>query len=237
MDKYSDRRLHEQDLEEINSMLPNRDYNSRIDKQSIVSSHIDDENARAQDRANRLEIARVRANEKRAIEREGKYDGYDNKQDFIKAAVQERTSELREAVKSSKALQPVVFVEKGSAALGTTKHEVTKLLASLNINLNVQLTRTDTHNLLATLLTCNESQLMALYNNKKIPLAIRAVIKRIQLDADTGDIAVIERLWNRIFGDSPMKVDMPQGYSGILPNQPVSREAYILIRETLLGKE
>lgn len=118
---------------------------------------------------------------------------------------------------------------------GITTKEITRLMASLNVNLNVQLTKTDTQNLLATLLTCNEAQLKALYDNKRLPVAIRAVIKRIQLDATSGDITTIERLWDRIFGKNMLEVTMPTGYQGIIPNAPVSREAYVLIRQTLIG--
>lgn len=120
---------------------------------------------------------------------------------------------------------------------GTSRPEVTKLLTSLNINLSVRLTKNDTANLLACLLTCNEAQLMALYNNKKIPIAIKTVIKRLQEDAKLGNIDTIERLWDRVFGKGQMQYDLPQDqqlHTGILPDTPVSREAYIIIRDTLM---
>lgn len=62
---------------------------------------------------------------------------------------------------------------------GASRPEITKLLTSLNINLSVQLTKQDTANLLACLLTCNEAQLAALYSNKKIPIVIKTVIKQL----------------------------------------------------------
>lgn len=120
---------------------------------------------------------------------------------------------------------------------GTTRPEVLKLLASLNINLNVQLSKNDTANLLACLLTCNEEQLTALYNNKKVPVAIKTVIKRLQDDAKIGNIETIEKLWDRVFGKNSMSLNLPeqaQLETGIIPNTPVSREAYIVIRDTLL---
>lgn len=120
---------------------------------------------------------------------------------------------------------------------GTTRPEVLKLLASLNINLNVQLSKQDTANLLACLLTCNEAQLAALYNNKKIPIVIKTVIKRLQEDAKLGNIETVEKLWDRVFGKNAMSLNLPeqtQLETGILPNVPVSREAYIVIRDTLL---
>lgn len=118
---------------------------------------------------------------------------------------------------------------------GTTRPEVVKLLSTLNINLDLQLTKNDTANLLACLLTANQQQLQALYDNAKTPLAIRIVIKRLMNDAKVGEICTIERLWDRIFGKFGMFTDLPQETksSGIIPNTPVSREAYILIRESL----
>ena len=124
------------------------------------------------------------------------------------------------------------------SAKGTTVSKVQKILNSLNINLEVQFTRTDTMNLLATLLTCNESQLLALYNNNKVPVVIKTVIKRLLDDSKVGSMDAIEKIWDRIFGKSGMLVDLPQGANampGVLPNQPVSREAYIVIRESLIG--
>ena len=120
---------------------------------------------------------------------------------------------------------------------GATRPEVLKLLTSLNINLNIQLSKQDTANLLACLLTCNETQLVALYNNKKIPIVIKTVIKRLQEDAKLGNIGTIEKLWDRVFGKNAMSLNLPeqtQLETGILPNVPVSREAYIVIRDTLL---
>lgn len=119
---------------------------------------------------------------------------------------------------------------------GTTRPEVVKLLSSLNINLDLQLTKNDTANLLACLLTANRNQLQAIYDNEKTPLAIRIVVKRLMNDSKIGDIQTVERLWDRIFGKSGMLLDLPQESkaAGIIPNTPVSREAYILIRESLL---
>lgn len=130
------------------------------------------------------------------------------------------------------------MVNKALQLQGASRPEMAKLLSSLNINLSVRLSKTDTANLLACLLTCNESQLNALMSNKKLPVAIKAVIKRIQEDAKLGNIETIERLWTRLFGKEPMaQVDLPQNtqvQQGIIPNTPVSREAYVIIRETLL---
>lgn len=132
---------------------------------------------------------------------------------------------------ASQAVKDIVAMQ------GTTRPEVVKLLNSLNINLDLQLTKTDTANLLACLLTANETQLKALYQNRKIPLAIKTVIKRIMDDAKLGNMETVEKLWDRVFGKTGMMLDLPkqtQIATGIIPNTPVSREAYILIRDTLL---
>lgn len=120
---------------------------------------------------------------------------------------------------------------------GTSRPEILKLLTSLNINLSVQLTKQDTANLLACLLTCNEAQLAALYNNKKIPIVIKTVIKRLQEDAKLGNIETVEKLWDRVFGKGQMQLNLPESQqlqTGIVPNVPVSREAYVIIRDTLI---
>lgn len=120
---------------------------------------------------------------------------------------------------------------------GASRPEITKLLTSLNINLSVQLTKQDTANLLACLLTCNHSQLQALMANKKVPVVIKTVIKRLIEDEKLGNIETIEKLWDRIFGKGPMQLSLPeeqQLQTGIIPNVPVSREAYLIIRENLI---
>lgn len=120
---------------------------------------------------------------------------------------------------------------------GASRPEITKLLTSLNINLSVQLTKQDTANLLACLLTCNHSQLQALMTNKKVPVVIKTVIKRLIEDEKLGNIETIEKLWDRIFGKGPMQLNLPeqqQLQTGIIPNMPVSREAYLIIRENLI---
>lgn len=120
----------------------------------------------------------------------------------------------------------------------TTPAGIQKMLMSLNINLNVQLTRTDTKNLLATLLTCNEQQLIALSKNGKVPIVIKTVIKRLLDDSKTGSMEAINDLWDRIFGKNGLSLEMPtdQGaLPGLIPGQPVSREAYVILRETIIG--
>lgn len=122
------------------------------------------------------------------------------------------------------------------ALQGTTRRDVQRLLSSLNINLNMQLSKADTHNLVATLLTCNETQLQALLKNKKVPIAIKIYIKRLLDDAKEGTTSTVERLWDRVFGkNAPVSAETQNTEAGLIPNKPLSREAYILIRDTLIN--
>ena len=129
---------------------------------------------------------------------------------------------------------------------GTTRPEVAKLMQTLNINLDVALSKKDTADLLAALLTCNETQLDALEKNKKVPVVVKIVIKRIKEDLKNGSLTTIDYLWDRIFGkdsfNAPVAGTTPDPLSltrssirqGHIPDVPVSREAYILIRDTLI---
>jgi hypothetical protein len=125
-------------------------------------------------------------------------------------------------------------------------HQVTNegmidLFNSLRINLNNRLNKSDTMNLLASLLTCNEAQLDSLLTDRRVPIALKIVIRRLLTDARVGDMEAIERLWDRVFGKTPAMSSMPSAsespLSGILPDTPVSREAYLIIRERIIGKD
>lgn len=128
------------------------------------------------------------------------------------------------------------------ALQGTTNKDVTRMLQSLNINLGMQLSKKDTTDLLACLLTCNEAQLAAIYNNKKTPIVIKTIIKRLREDADKGSLGTIERIWDKVFGN--MSPDAQSNTTqqtaniiagGLLPTEPLSREAYILIRDRIIS--
>lgn len=197
-----------------------------------------------EDKKNAIELAKIKAAARRKLEAE-KLKG---KEDSASAQEAARKIELVEAIevaaKEDEAPQRAIaaHIDKSDAAKellamqGTTRADVRRLLASLNINMNLQLTKTDTANLLACLLTCNEQQLAALESNPKVPLAIKIVIKRLREDAKAGSMAALERLWDRVFGKAQMSLDLPEQATaaGIIPNTPISREAYIVIRDTLI---
>lgn len=59
----------------------------------------------------------------------------------------------------------------------------------------------------------------------------------MQDDAKLGNIETVEKLWDRVFGKGQMQLNLPeqqQLQTGIIPNVPVSREAYLIIRENLI---
>lgn len=139
----------------------------------------------------------------------------------------------------------------------TTRHDINKLLMSIGINLNMQLTKSDTRNIVASLLTCNEAQLMALMRDVKVPIVIKTIIKRLLEDMKVGRMDTVESLWERIFGSKTLADEPAQApvlpismsgngkaltaeqalsvaKSGEVPPTPISREAYIILRDTLI---
>src|SRR5574343_1905003 len=108
----------------------------------------------------------------------------------------EKKYQTAELTKSADLTKPIIALPAGSHSMaGTTKPEIAKLLHSLNINLNISLTKNDTYNLLATLLTCNETQLRALEKNNKVPLAVKIIIKRLLEDYKVASTATVEMVW------------------------------------------
>lgn len=188
------------------------------------------------------ELARAKLREKQAIENMEHKKAAAKKVDEVKLAERKKNLDILESIETNQAASAKLCVpEHALPLLGTTKPEVAKLLTSLNINLNLALTKQDTMNLLSSLLTCNESQLQAVYNNKKVPVAIKTVIKRLLDDAKLGNMDTVEKLWDRVFGKSGMVIDstaytnQSQIAPGLLPNTVVSREAYMIIRDTIIG--
>lgn len=123
------------------------------------------------------------------------------------------------------------------ALQGTTNTDCEKLLRSLGVQTSVQLTRNDTYNLLASLMSCNERQIDALLKNEQLPLAIKIVLKRLKEDAKTGDMENVYKLWDKLFGKGPLRDDLPTTgivESGVFPSHPMSREAYAIIMKRLM---
>ena len=237
-------------ISDINGLLPSRglDLNGDMDeRQEHLKNTVDEREREMTGR----EIAAMKMREKRRLEAEKlklekgvpigrtelqhqRIQEQEAKVELLKSIEAEETNVTRiarDTLSKTRAGHQLLQMQ------GTTRPEITKLLTELNINLSVQLTKNDTANLLACLLTCNETQLNALQANKKVPIAIKVVIKRLLEDANLGNIATLEKLWDRVFGKAAMSLDLPQDAqvaNGIIPNTPISREAYIVIRDTLI---
>lgn len=127
---------------------------------------------------------------------------------------------------------------------GTTSPQIARLLKKLNIDETIKLSKTDTMDLVSTLMMCNERQLNALMNNTKIPAVVRIIIKALKNDMKIGTLDTVEKLWDRIFGkpnqtatitdERPISA-LQELLPGVKPGKAISREAYILIKEKLLG--
>ena len=79
-----------------------------------------------------------------------------------------------------------------------------------------------------------------------MPGVVKIVIRRIKEDLKSGSFTTIAYLWDRIFGKysftapaagtapDPLSLTRSSIRQGHIPDVPVSREAYILIRDTLI---
>lgn len=221
-------------VDSIHSIIPDHDdddINQETDYREAINNEIELE----RQKKTASDLARIKLREKQALESKRAKDEQERQR------IAENIAEI-EVLQDSPAAQR--FLSGGENDLspyaGTTRRDVVQLLNSLNINMSLYLTRADTYNLLSCLLTCNETQLIALYKNAKVPMAIKIVIKRLLDDAKVGNIDTLERLWDRVFGKSQSvgSIQLPEGVNhGILPNTLVSREAYVIIRDTILGNQ
>ena len=127
---------------------------------------------------------------------------------------------------------------------GTSSPQIARLLKRLNIEESIKLNKADTMDLLSVLMMCNEKQLKAMTSNTRIPAVIRIIIKALEIDMKIGSLDTVEKLWDRIFGkptqSSTITDERPisalqELLPGIHPGKAISREAYILIKEQLLG--
>lgn len=223
----------------LGGLLPDRDEGPNVDSSASRSDALDSEADAQECRLSAAALARMKSRERRALESARRKEGAEAAARAER--IRENISEL-EAVESSPEARD--YLSGGFSDLspyaGTTKREVAMLLSSLNVNLSLSLTQQDTYNLLGCLLTCNEAQLEALYDNSRVPLAIKTVIKRLMDDAKLGNIETVERLWDRVFGKAPaVSLSVPAAESavpGIIPGQVVSRQALLVIKDAIYGK-
>ena len=144
----------------------------------------------------------------------------------------------------SKALTPDTIEMQERAG---TSAQVSKLLRSLNINLNMQFSKKETYDIIATLLTCNEAQLEALQSNRRVPIVIKTIIKNILLDYERGSMTTVDKLWTRLFGsdfnDNPKNqggnttVNILSMVPGVDGSKPISREGYLQIKNHVFGED
>lgn len=223
--------------EKVASIFPNTETDDVFASKAIEDAK-EQAILKAYKKENSQEQANLRTKIRRLKEKYGEDAVSDTGEVLIKPRKQVMQEEQLEAIEAEEVdsrYRPEI--SGGLAYLnGTTSVEIAKLMNDLGVNLDVQLTHNDTKNLLATLLTCNEHQLDALYSNKRIPLSIKTVIKALKNDSLIGRMDTVESLWNRLFGSDTFRIQTGQESSSIVPNTPVSRETYVLIRETLLGK-
>lgn len=145
---------------------------------------------------------------------------------------------------NSPALSPS-DITRVDALLTNRSPALSRLLRELNIDLDRGLSKSDTDSLLAALLTATESQLETIYNNPAVPVVIKTIVRRLLNDSYRGETATIERMWDRLFGKpvnalavapvTPPQQVNPSGDQSILPSAPVSREAFLILRETLMS--
>lgn len=231
---------------QLTDLLPDRGSSINYGMSNVREEKIKETVDEQQRKISANEVAKALYREKQQLEnleRKAK-----DPESMLTPKQQQRLKEKRENIQTLEAIdtsKPSFNVpEHALPLLGATRPEVTRLLTQLNINLNLNLTKSDTYNLISCLLTCNEDQLKAVYNSKMVPIAIKTVIKRLLEDSKLGNIETVEKLWDRIFGkagqvtlDMPTSATTQQTAQGIIPGTVVSREAYVVIRDTIFGKE
>lgn len=244
----------------IEALMPDRPQGINDLLSDDRASAIDSTATAITKKAAAAELARMRIREQKKLDylgstakpvAEGAVSCQEEKLEAIKTAEAVLTDSQSSLSSALDSIQPTSLstTQKmllAEASLSTSRKDVDNLLSSLNINLNLRLNKRDMSKLLACLMTCNEMQLEALANNSRVPVAIKTVIRRMQEDMKHGNIGTLERLWDRVFGAQGMVDDgagpaakvqpgVPALQDGsVLPGAPVSREAYIILRDTII---
>jgi hypothetical protein len=138
----------------------------------------------------------------------------------------------------------VMFTGQYAHLNGTTSPQIARLFKRLNIDETVRLTKSEMFDLVATLMMCNEKQLKAILNNRRVPAAVRIIVKALETDMKVGSLDTVEKLWDRIFGKPSQTANiiderpvsaLQELLPGVKPGKTISREAYLLIKERLFG--
>lgn len=136
------------------------------------------------------------------------------------------------------------------------RNRASELLASLGLSApdTAQMSRADLAAVLEVLLSADEASLRRLHDRPDIPTSLKTIIRRVLTDMQSGSLKALHGLWDRLYGRQPLTAPdtgpaQPSGapltapdtgqllqdtLQGVLPQQPVSREAYIVIRDTLM---
>lgn len=136
------------------------------------------------------------------------------------------------------------------------RDRASELLASLGLTSSgaAQMSRADLAAVLEVLLSADEDELRRLHDRPDTPTSLKTIIRRVLADMQSGSLKALQSLWDRLYGRAPLtapdtalpsvsSLSSPAQSSqqalqdvlqGVLPQTPVSREAYIVIRDTLM---
>ena len=171
-------------------------------------------------------------------EKEGKRNARDthvakqNAAALARLALKEKSEKIKEVIHVAELNQPsVVVTEDGLRLTGATKPEVLRLFKKLGVDISVSLTKRDTADMLAMLLTCDETQLKAVLADPRVAILLKPIIKRLISDAEIGSTATVEWLWAKVFGGGSLVSDqLPAQQAGNFADSGV-RSAF----ETIFG--
>jgi hypothetical protein len=72
---------------------------------------------------------------------------------------------------------------------------------------NIKLTKSQTDEIIKSILTRNKKELIELAKNEELPFWISLIAKKAQMDFEKGSIEVIEKLFDRVYGKPKETVD------------------------------
>lgn len=72
---------------------------------------------------------------------------------------------------------------------------------------NLKLTKSQTEEIIKSILTRNKKELIELAKNDELPFWISLIAKKAQMDFEKGSIEIIEKLFDRVYGKPKETVD------------------------------
>ena len=90
-----------------------------------------------------------------------------------------------------------------------------------------QISREDANKLLWHMMCCNKTDFEAMSRNTDLPISILSQIFAIAEDLKNKRTNTVDKIWDRLYGKSPLKVELsgPQGIP-LIPKGPMSRKDY-----------